>query len=188
MTTTLLDEPKTTADEADQTTDDHGGKYLTFKLAEEEYGVEILKVREIMGVMDITGVPRMPVHMKGVINLRGKVIPVIDLRLKFGFEEIGRTEETCIIVVDVGHEVGIVVDTVCEVLDVTGENIEPPPAMGGSVDTSFILGMGKVGNEVKILLDIDKVLTANELRDVALAATTSETPTDAGGEPASVDF
>ncbi|MCP4589685.1 MAG: purine-binding chemotaxis protein CheW [bacterium] len=149
-------------------------KYLTFKLAEEEYGVVILKVREIIGIMSITAVPQMPAHMKGVINLRGKVIPVIDLRLKFGLEEIDHTEQTCIIVVDVGKEIGIIVDTVSEVLDLRGENIEPPPAMGGSVDTSFILGMGKVDDEVKILLDIDKVLTTDELVDVESAANAAD--------------
>ena len=98
MTTTVLAEPKTVTGDTERTGDmeqrlvDSGGKYLTFKLAAEEYGVEILKVREIIGVMDITAVPRMPLFMKGVINLRGKVIPVIDLRLKFGFEEIEHTE------------------------------------------------------------------------------------------------
>ncbi len=141
----------------------HGGKFLTFQLADEEYGVEILKVREINGVMDITAVPQMPLYMKGVINLRGKVIPVVDLRLKFGLPEIERTEQTCIIVVDVGREIGIIVDTVSEVLDIVGENIEPAPEMGGAVKTDFILGMGKVGDAVKILLDIDKVLTCEEL-------------------------
>ncbi len=150
----------------------NSGKYLTFKLADEEYGVEILKVREINGIMDITAVPQMPVYMKGVINLRGKVIPVIDLRLKFGLEEIKHTEQTCIIVVDVGKEMGIIVDTVSEVLDVASENVEPPPAMGGSVDTSFILGMGKVGDAVKILLDIDMVLTQVELVNLASAIQT----------------
>jgi purine-binding chemotaxis protein CheW len=104
--------------------------------------------------------------MKGVINLRGKVIPVTDLRLRFGLEEAEHTEQTCIIVVDVGREIGIIVDTVSEVLDIKGENIEPPPSMGESVDTSFILGMGKVGDAVKILLDIDKILTSEELVDV----------------------
>ncbi len=150
---------------------ERGGKYLTFTLAQEEYGVEILKVREIIGVMDITAVPRMPDYMKGVINLRGKVIPVVDLRLKFGLEEAEHTEQTCIIVVDVGREIGIIVDTVSEVLDVDGSNIEPPPSMGGSVDTSFILGMGKVAEAVKILLDIDKVLTNEELDSVTTVAT-----------------
>jgi purine-binding chemotaxis protein CheW len=108
--------------------------------------------------MTVTTVPQMPAYMKGVINLRGKIIPVIDLRMKFGFKEIAHTDQTCIIVVDVGKEIGIVVDTVSEVLDVKGENIEPPPEVGGSLDTSFILGIGKVGESVKILLDIDVVL------------------------------
>jgi purine-binding chemotaxis protein CheW len=144
-----------------------GGKYLTFRLAEEEYGVEILKVREIIGLLDITAVPCMPSCVKGVINLRGKVIPVVDLRLKFSLPEAEHTDQTCIIVVDVGKEIGIIVDTVSEVLDVQDENIEPPPAVGAAVDTSFILGMGKVENEVKILLDISKVLVSDELMQVA---------------------
>ncbi|NLX12279.1 MAG: purine-binding chemotaxis protein CheW [Phycisphaerales bacterium] len=145
---------------------DHGGKYLTFKLANEEYGLEILKVREINGMMDITAVPQMPPYMKGVINLRGKVIPVIDLRLKFGFMEIEHTEQTCIIVVDVGQDIGIIVDTVSEVLDIKGESIEPPPQVGKAVDNSFILGMGKVGDSVKILLNIARVLTEEEMLDL----------------------
>lgn len=170
MTTTLLDQLKTSTAAGERAIDEGESKYLTFKLAEEEYGVEILKVREINGVMDITAVPRMPRYMKGVINLRGKVIPVVDLRLKFGLDEIGHTEETCIIVVDVGKEIGIIVDTVCEVLDIVRSNIEPPPSMGGAVDTSFILGMGKVGDAVKILLNIDKVLTTDELVDITSVA------------------
>lgn len=154
---------------------ERGGKYLTFSLADEEYGLEILKVREIIGVMSITEVPRMPDYMKGVINLRGNVIPVIDLRLKFGLEEAEYTEHTCIIVVDVGREIGIIVDTVSEVLDISGANIEPSPAMGGSVDTSFILGMGKVGDDVKILLEIDKVLSVKDMENVnALAGAENE--------------
>jgi len=165
MATLLTEGDTTTA----RTPDNLGGKYLTFKLADEEYGVEILKVREINGVMDITAVPRMPSCVKGVINLRGKVIPVIDLRLKFDLEEIAHTEQTCIIVVDVGKEIGIIVDTVSEVLDVANENVEPTPEMGASLDTSFILGMGKVGEEVKILLDIDRVLSRDELDEVAAA-------------------
>ncbi len=139
-----------------------GGKYLTFKLAGEEYGLEILKVREIIKIMDITAVPQMPGYVKGVVNLRGKVIPVIDLRLRFGMAEAEHTEETCIIVVNVGTEMGVVVDTVQEVLDIADQQIEPPPALGSDVDTHFILGMGKVGERVKILLDIDRVLTGDE--------------------------
>lgn len=140
-----------------------GGKYLTFQLDNEEYGVEILKVREINGLLDITKVPQTPDFVEGVINLRGKVIPVIDLRAKFGLSRAQYNEQTCIIVVDVGMLMGIIVDTVSEVNDIPEGAIEPPPSLGKSVDTSFILGMGKVKDEVKILLDIDKVLTTDEL-------------------------
>ncbi len=129
MTTTLLDELKNSATSAEHASCEEDHKYLTFKLSHEEYGVEILKVRELIGIMDITAVPRMPVYMKGVINLRGKVIPVVDLRLKFGLDEIEHTEQTCIIVVDVGKEIGIIVDAVSEVLDITEENVH------GEVDT-----------------------------------------------------
>lgn len=135
-----------------------GGKYLTFILAEEEYGLEILKVREIIGIMDITAMPQVPPEVKGVINLRGKVIPVIDLRLKFGLEPTPYTEQTCIVVVDVGALVGVIVDTVQEVLDIDDSQIDPPPPLGAAVNTQFILGMGKVKDDVKILLDIDRVL------------------------------
>ena len=114
-----------------------GGKFLTFHLADEEYGIEILKVREINGIVEITALPQMPHYMKGVINLRGKVIPVIDLRRKFGLEEIAHTEQTCIIVVNVGREIGIIVDTVSEVLDITADNVEPPPEMTSAVDTTL---------------------------------------------------
>ncbi len=174
MTTTLVEPTQQGQEQTGYGTDHLGGKYLTFKLGDEEYGVEILKVREINGIMDITAVPQMPAYMKGVINLRGKVIPVIDLRLKFGLEEIEHTDQTCIIVVDVGREIGTIVDTVSEVLDVDGSDIEPPPALGGSVDTSFILGMGKVNEEVKILLDIDQVLTTADLQNVAAATINGE--------------
>jgi purine-binding chemotaxis protein CheW len=143
-----------------------GGKYLTFSLAAEEYGLEILKVREIIGIMDITSMPQMPAYVKGVINLRGKVIPVIDLRLKFGLEPAEYTEQTCIVVVDVGSLVGVIVDTVQEVLDIDSAQIDPPPPLGANVDTSFVMGMGKVKDDVKILLDIDKVLRSDELASV----------------------
>jgi len=140
-----------------------GGKYLTFRLAGEEYGVQILKVREIIGLLDITSVPQVPPYVKGVINLRGRVIPVVDLRLKFGMEATEYTEQTCIVVVDVGELTGAIVDTVQEVLDVEAGQIDPPPPLGAGVDTSFVLGMGKVKGGVKILLDIDKVLCTEEL-------------------------
>lgn len=135
------------------------GKYLTFALSNEEYGVEILQVREIIGLMEITAVPQVPVYVKGVINLRGKVIPVIDLRLKFNMPEIGYTQETCIIVLNVADKlIGIIVDRVCEVLDIAEESIEPAPSFGSSMNNDFITGMGKIGDKVKILLAIDKVL------------------------------
>ena len=140
------------------------GKYLTFGLADEEYGVEITKVREIIKMMDITSVPRTPEFVKGVINLRGKVIPVVDLRLKFSMAEAEHTDETCIVVVDVNTlEMGTVVDKVSEVLDIDAEDIEETPSFGVSVDTSFILGIGKKDDQVTILLDISKVLSSTEL-------------------------
>jgi purine-binding chemotaxis protein CheW len=151
---------------------DLGGKYLTFLLDNEEYGLEILKVREIIGIMDITKVPQTPAFVEGVINLRGKVIPVIDLRTKFGLARAQYNDETCIIVVDVGMMMGIIVDTVREVHNIPTVDIEPPPQLGAAVDTDFILGMGKVKEEVKILLDIDKVLTTDDL--VALQQATTD--------------
>ena len=147
------------------------GKYLTFSLAKEEYGIGILKVKEIMGLMPVTSVPRTPHHVRGVINLRGKVIPIVDLRLRFGLEELAATEKTCIIVVEVSGEagkvlMGIVVDSVSEVLNVKAAEIEPAPSFGSSVDTAFILGMAKVNDSVKILLEIDRVLGGQEIRQL----------------------
>lgn len=147
------------------------GKYLTFKLGEEEFGVEILKVREIIGLMDITVVPRTPNSMRGVINLRGKIIPVVDLRLKFMMPSVEDTEQSCIIVVDTTAEdrpaqMGILVDTVSEVLDIAGDQIEPTPAFGGDVNTKFIRGMARVDESVKILLTIDEVLNHIDLNDI----------------------
>ena len=139
------------------------GKYLTFALGKEEYGVEILMVMEIIGIMEITAVPQVPEYVKGVINLRGKVIPVISLRRKFGMEEKDYTDETCIIVIKLGEIlIGIVIDKVQEVLDIEQKNIEPPPSSGITKNTNFILGIGKVGDTVKILLNIDKILLEDE--------------------------
>ena len=154
---------------------ERAGKFLTFILAEETYGLQILKVREIIGLMDITAVPRTPDFVKGVINLRGKVIPVIDLRLKFDMAEAEQTEETCIIVVDVdGVEMSIVVDKVSEVLDIAGDEIEDAPSFGTSVNTDFILGIGKIGDSVKILLDIEKVIGGDNLTALADIETASQ--------------
>lgn len=167
-------------DQAVKAMADLGGKYLTFKLEAEEYGLEILKVREIIGVMDITAVPQTPAFVRGVINLRGKIIPVVNLRAKFGMEAIDDTEDTCIIVVDVNKDemtinMGILVDSVSEVLDITEEDIEETPSFGASVNTDFILGMAKAKGKVKILLNIQKVMTESELAAVTASAGSSTT-------------
>jgi purine-binding chemotaxis protein CheW len=146
---------------------DMEGKYLTFTLAGEEYGISILKVKEIIGMMAITTVPQTPPYVKGVINLRGKVIPVVDLRRKFGMDSMEYTERTCIIVVEIAGAartipMGIVVDSVSEVLNIKSGDIEETPSFGNRLDTDYILGMAKVGGSVKILLDIDRVMNADE--------------------------
>ena len=147
---------------------DREGKYLTFSLAGEEYGIGILKIKEIIGMMPITSVPQTPAFVKGVINLRGKVIPVMDLRLRFNMESIDYNERTCIIVVEISSptgtvQIGIVVDAVSEVLNIKGDEIEDTPEFGGNLDTGYILGLAKFEGGVKILLDIDRVLSGREL-------------------------
>ena len=148
--------------------DPRAGKYLTFQLAAEEFGIRVLKVREIMGLQQITAVPQTPQHIKGVINLRGKVLPVIDLRLKFGLPAAEYTQRSCIIVTQVQGEsapvlMGIVVDGVSEVLNLAASEIEDTPDFGEEVSGQYLLGMAKVKGKVKILLDIDKVLSIQEL-------------------------
>jgi purine-binding chemotaxis protein CheW len=151
------------------------GKYLTFSLAGEEYGIGILKVKEIIGMMPITRIPQVPAFTKGVINLRGKVIPVVDLRLRFGMVEGEYAEKTCIIVVEVARDgaklpIGIVVDSVSEVLNIRSGEIEDTPDFGSSLDTRYILGLAKLGSGVKILLDIDRVLGSMDMGDLGKAA------------------
>ncbi len=151
------------------------GKYLTFTLASEDYGIGILKVKEIIGIMAITTVPQTPDYVKGVINLRGKVIPVIDLRLKFAMEDMAYTERTCIIVVEIsggGNKImmGILVDSVSEVLNIKSSDIEDTPNFGSQLNTDYILGMAKMGERVKILLEIDKVLSDADFAVVSVAA------------------
>jgi len=151
------------------------GKYMTFKLAAEEYGLEILKVREIIGLMDITRVPCTQEFMSGVINLRGKVIPVIDLRLKFGMEGCQATEQTVIIVVQYtlhgrNMTMGLLVDQVLEVLSIEAAQIEPPPEFGNTtLSNDFILGIGKSEKRVIFLLHIGRILNAEEASAVAEA-------------------
>jgi len=149
-------------------TDTRMGKYLTFQLGDEEFGIRVLKVREIMGLQQITAVPQTPAHIKGVINLRGKVLPVIDLRLKFGLAAAEYTQRSCIIVTQVQGEsapvlMGIIVDGVSEVLNLAASEIEDTPDFGEEVSGHYLLGMAKVKGKVKILLDIDKVLSNQEL-------------------------
>jgi purine-binding chemotaxis protein CheW len=148
------------------------GKYLTFQLGGEIYGLEILKVQEIIGMMPVTHVPRVPAYMRGVINLRGRVIPVIELRRKFGIDPVEDTARTCIVVVQVSHgndavTMSLLVDEVREVVDVAAAQVEPPPSFGTALDTSFIMGMGKIADRVVMLLDVDKVLSTAELVQAA---------------------
>lgn len=171
-------------------TESNQEKFLTFTLGEEEYGQEILRVREIIGMIDITPLPQTPDFVKGVVNLRGKIIPVIELRVKFGMPSVEYTEETCIIVVEVTHEdndeeqfqMGVIVDSVSEVLDIQKNQIEPAPQFGCTVNTEYILGMGKVQEKDKekviILLDIDKVLTQTELDSLSSANASQESETE----------
>jgi purine-binding chemotaxis protein CheW len=141
-----------------------GGKYLTFTLGGEKYGVPIMKIKEIIGFLDITPVPCTPDFVLGVINLRGKVIPVIDLKKKFGMPSCERTRLTCIIVIDIGvREMGIMVDTVSEVESIPGDQIEEAPDFGPDIKTEYILGMGKLKERVAILLNIQRVLTGEEI-------------------------
>ncbi len=182
-----MTEVSTQIAEVNKAVQDREGKYLTFALGPEEYGLEILKVREIMGIMEITAVPQTPAYVRGVINLRGKVIPVIDLRAKFGMETTETTDQTCIIVVEItqqgtGFNTGIVVDRVQEVLDIPGEDIEDTPQFGSDVETDFILGMGKIGDSVKILLDINKVLAGDDLKGFCNTANGNSPKADLNGE------
>lgn len=143
-------------------------KMLTFSLGTEGYGVSILKVKEIIGMMDITPVPRTPDFIKGVINLRGKIIPVMDLRIKFGMDEQEYNERTCVVVAEVSMNgvqklLGVVVDMVSEVVTISDEQIEPPPEYGSSIEHNSILGIGKIKDRVVIILDIDEVFQCEEV-------------------------
>ena len=151
------------------------GKYLTFFLAGEEYGIGILKIREIIGMMPITPVPKTPDFVRGVINLRGKVIPVVDLRNKFAMPAKETTDRTCIVVVEISAssgalQIGCLVDTVSEVLNIRRADIEATPSFGTELDTRYILGMAKLEGGVKILLDIDRVLSTQDIDILGKAA------------------
>jgi purine-binding chemotaxis protein CheW len=152
------------------------GKYLTFTLHEESYGIDVLKVREIICQTTITMVPQMPAYVRGVINLRGKIIPVMDLRLRFGFADAASTDHTCIIVVQVklpdgkAAQMGMVVDGVEEVANIAAADIEETPDFGGQIATDYITGMTKIKGAVKTLLDIDIVVGADALKTISTAA------------------
>ncbi|MAG94303.1 MAG: chemotaxis protein CheW [Planctomycetaceae bacterium] len=157
------------------------GEYLTFHLGNEEFAFEILKVRELIELMDMTSVPGAPSFIRGVINLRGKIIPVMKLRERFGLPEVEDNERNCIIVVEVVNDdgesasMGILVDAVSEVMNIGVDDIAPPPDFGGNVNTSFILGMARAGEEVKTLLNIEQiVLEAGTLLDASAALATNE--------------
>lgn len=142
-------------------------KFLTFRLGDECYAIPILKIREIIGMMAITKIPRLPKFIKGVINLRGKIIPVVDLRIKFGLEEKPYDERTSIIVMEIQTQNttkvnGVVVDTVQEVMDIPDSSIEPPPQYGDDANQEFLTGMGKVNEDVIMLLDVDRIFTESE--------------------------
>src|SRR3954447_7536212 len=150
------------------------GKYLSFHLGAEEYAIQVVKVREIVKLQHITGVPETPAELKGVINLRGKVIPVVDLRLRFGLPEKEYGQRTCIIVVELGRAaagpMGIIVDEVSEVLSLQESDIQDTPDFGIGVETPYLLGMAKVRDRVKILLDIDEALATPDLSALAAVA------------------
>ncbi len=145
-----------------------GGKFLTFFLDQEEYGIEILTVREIIGLLPVTPVPQTPYYVQGVVNLRGKVIPVVDLRLKFDMQAIDATDETCIIVVQTGGaQLGIMVDKVSEVLDIPGQEIVDPPTLGTEINTDYLLGIGKSEGRVTLLLDIERIFPSADIAEMA---------------------
>jgi len=145
-------------------------KFLTFRVDKEEYGIEIEHVTEIIGIQRITDLPDTPEFVKGVINLRGRVIPVIDVRRRFGFEEREYDERTCIIVVNINNiAVGLIVDSVREVMDIPSEQIDPPPAITKGSQSRFIQGLGKIEEKVIIVLDINMLLFENELNQIAEA-------------------
>jgi purine-binding chemotaxis protein CheW len=149
-------------------------QYLTFKLGDEVFALDIAKVREVLDFTSVTKVPRTPEFMRGVINLRGNVVPVVDMKLKFGMERTEKTVNTCIIIVEVDLDgdstvIGAIADSVQEVMDLEPDHIEPAPRIGTRVRTDFIKGMGKHNDQFVIILDIDKIFSNEELAVVQAA-------------------
>ena len=173
---------KNASDQLDDEEDEDAqkDKHLTFRIANEDYGIEIAYVREIIGVQKITEVPEMPSFLKGVINLRGRVIPVIDVRTRFKMESRSYDDRTCVIVVNINSsEIGLVVDTVNEVITIPEADISPTPKISKGPANRFVRGMGRVGEEVKILLDVDKLLHDEELTELSVV--------EAPGNPSGVN-
>lgn len=163
------------AQDTDAVSQKLSGKFLTFFLAEEEYGIQILKVQEIIGMMAVTTIPRTPEFILGVINLRGKIIPVVDLRRKLAMPEIEVTEESCIIVVRTrGIETGVLVDRVSHVMDINASEVDESPDFGDRVDTGFLLGIGRVDDRARLLLNIDRVLSDQDAHDLRVIASDRE--------------
>lgn len=155
----------------DEDGDSQKDKYLTFHLGNEDYGLDIRYVIEIVGIQKITEVPDMPKFVKGVINLRGQVIPVMDVRTRFNMEPRDYDDRTCVIVVRINEtSIGLVVDTVNEVADIPEQHVSPPPQVSKGAGSRFIKGMGKIGDDVKILLNVDKLLYEEELERLGSAA------------------
>lgn len=148
--------------------DTQRGKFLTFSLGKEDFGIEIKYVTEIIGIQSITAVPELPAYINGIINLRGKIIPVMDVRLRFGKPVREYDDRTCIIVIDISEiSIGLIVDRVSEVLDIPESEIVPPPQFDKGTQHRFIKGIGKVGNDVKLLLDCEKLLNDNEIDELS---------------------
>ncbi|MDR3565912.1 MAG: chemotaxis protein CheW [Negativicutes bacterium] len=144
--------------------DTQKGRFLTFSVGKEDYGIEIQFVTEIIGIQDITEVPELPDYVKGIINLRGKIIPVMDVRIRFKKEAIAYNDRTCIIVIDIRDiSIGLIVDKVCEVLTIADENVVPPPDIKTGFHNRYVKGIGKVGSQVELLLDCDKLLNDDEI-------------------------
>lgn len=151
----------------DQEEDTQKGRFLTFSLGKENYGIEIRDVTEIIGIQDITEIPELPEYVKGIINLRGKIIPVMDVRLRFKKEPREYNNRTCVIVADIKDvSIGLIVDSVSEVLSIPEQDIVEPPQMNKGFSNRYIKRIGKVGNDVKLLLDCEKLLTEDELEDL----------------------
>ncbi len=163
--TMKMQESRTIEQEAEE--DTQKDKYLTFHLGLEDYGIDIRHVTEIIGILKITVIPEMPRHIRGVINLRGKIIPVMDVRLRFQLDERKYDERTCVVVVNIRDAViGLVVDTVSEVVDIPEASIEPASGFTGNRGSAFIRGIGKIGQDIKIILDVDKLLFAEDIEKI----------------------